>query len=763
MSLRLCLSVALFLVSLASRTAWAQEGGGTASLHGCVTDAEAGVPLPNVHVHLAPSPARAAAPADTVGTSTDAAGCFRLAGLAPGGYTLAARAVGYGTARRPVRLAPGTARRLDVALRPEAVRMGEIVVRADPDRPETASSTVHRLPLATLARTDAVAVADLGAQIPSARVQTNSRGEALLYLRNAGERQVALFFDGAPLNVPWDNRANLSLVPAAALGGVTVAQGVPSVRYGTNVLGGAANLVARRRAREGVQTDVRLRGAVPAAGEGSVTHLRRHGRWHAGATAGYATRGDVALPDARLPFSQPASDRRTNTDRTFAHALVRGGVDVAASGARLGLTALHVDGTFGVAPESHLDPAAERVRYWRYPTWRRSLVILHGAAPLGAGGASVRGAAWGSRFRQAIDQYDGVAYDRLRARQTDTDRTVGARLVAEQPTGRGPVCLALHVLTSTHVQENADAENAEAAAGLLGPSTRRTFRQHLGSVGLEWAAEATPRTTLVLGASLDGTATPATGGAPRPGPLFAPGLTAHLAHAVAGALTLKAAAGRKVRFPTPRERFGAALGRFVPNPALRPETALLAEAGLAWEAGRGLRAEATAFLNRTYGTLDQRTLPDGRRQRVNLDGSRVVGVEVAARGSLGARLRLDGHLTWTHARAQTDPGGSEAGRTRLAERPAWLGTLGATLDLPARLALLVQPRLVAGAYAPGPDGAFARLPGALVLDARLAHRLPGARGLVFVRVENATDEAAFFQRGLPAPGRTLRMGLEVTW
>jgi iron complex outermembrane receptor protein len=281
-------------------------------------------------------------------------------------------------------------------------------------------------------------------------------------------------------------------------------------------------------------------------------------------------------------------------------------------------------------------------------------------------------------------------------------------------------------------------------------------------VGLEWAAQATARTTLVLGASLDGTATPLTGGAPRPDPLLAPGLTVHLTHGLAGALTLKAAAGRKVRFPTPRERFGAALGRFVPNPDLRPETALVAEAGLAWDAGRGLRAEATAFLNRTYGTLDQRTLAEGRRQRVNLRGSRVVGVEGAARAAVAGRLRLDGHLTWTYGRALTDPMGADAGRTRLAERPAWLGTLAATLALPARLALLVQPRLVAGAYAPGPDGAFARLPDAVVLDARLAHRLPAGRGRVFVRVDNVTDAAAFFQRGLPAPGRTLRMGMEVT-
>src|SRR5690606_28671106 len=134
---------------------------------------------------------------------------------------------------------------------------------------------------------------------------------------------------------------------------------------------------------------------------------------------------------------------------------------------------------------------------------------------------------------------------------------------------------------------------------------------------------------------------------------------------------LRATAGAKVRFPTMRELFGEALRRFQVNPDLRPETSFLAEAGV--EAASGaVSGEAVVFLNRTYDTIDQETLGDGRRRRINLDGSRVYGVEVGGTARPLPRLSVDGHATWMHVRAFTDTGSRP-----LTEKPALLGTLTA--------------------------------------------------------------------------------------
>ncbi|MCZ6857846.1 MAG: hypothetical protein O7F70_07580, partial [Gemmatimonadetes bacterium] len=63
------------------------------------------------------------------------------------------------------------------------------------------------------------------------------------------------FFEGALLNIPWDNRVDMSLIPASVIGGFTVAKGVPPVEYGTNVVGGAVTLTARTLNTPWSQTD----------------------------------------------------------------------------------------------------------------------------------------------------------------------------------------------------------------------------------------------------------------------------------------------------------------------------------------------------------------------------------------------------------------------------------------------------------------------------------------------------------------------------
>ncbi|RMD90275.1 MAG: hypothetical protein D6807_02090, partial [Alphaproteobacteria bacterium] len=69
--------------------------------------------------------------------------------------------------------------------------------RSEPLAPRT------RLGTTDLEALDAAAVDELLERVPAANIQTNSRGETLVFLRNAGERQVAVFLDGALLNVPW--------------------------------------------------------------------------------------------------------------------------------------------------------------------------------------------------------------------------------------------------------------------------------------------------------------------------------------------------------------------------------------------------------------------------------------------------------------------------------------------------------------------------------------------------------------------------------
>lgn len=240
--------------------------------------------------------------------------------------------------------------------------LGEVVVGGGAEEP-VAPSTVQRIPLAAIDRLDAPSVASAARLVPAAHVQTNSRGETLVYLRGAGERQVALFFDGALLNVPWDNRVDLSLVPSGVVGGMTVAKGVPSVLWGANVLGGAVNMVSRGLEGDGLYGELSRQVGSEGFDQGATTLLGRRGGWSFAASAGRANRDGIAVPgDADLAFSQDAGGPRTNTDFEQFNVFGRVSYDLADE-ARIGVSVLHVSGEKGVAPEGHLDPAVERVRF----------------------------------------------------------------------------------------------------------------------------------------------------------------------------------------------------------------------------------------------------------------------------------------------------------------------------------------------------------------------------------------------------------------
>ena len=616
--------------------------------------------------------------------------------------------------------------------------------------------TMQKVSLASLVREDAVSVSEVARLIPSAFVQTNSRGETLVYIRNAGERQLALFFDGALVNVPWDNRVDLSLIPVGIVGGMTVAKGVPSVLYGANVIGGAVNMTSRSLGRSGRLAEAT--GMVGSHGfrQGMATFLLSKGRFSYAGSVGYATRKAVALPDGvDLPYSQSDPDSRTNTDRDLFTLFSRGSLRFE-NDAEIGLSLLHVDGEKGVAPESHLNPEVDRVRFWRYPTWRNTMLIFNGAMGLGEGGR-LRGAVWGSRFLQTIEQFTSDAYDRISDREEDEDATFGSRIIYRRLLGEGALSLSLNALTSTHRQRDAAFDDA----GRLDLGPRLVYRQNIYSFGSEYDIRFGERFDLVVGASLDGIATPRTGDKPPRAPTFDYGVTSGVVYTLSQRLSLKASAGRKVRFPTLRELFGAALRRFLVNPNLKPESSFLGETGLVLHSEK-VAGEAIVFLNRTFDTIDQRRTADGRRQRINLDGSRVYGIELVGTTTLVPRWTLQGHATWMRTRAFVDDGPDRP----LVEKPEWLSTLTLTYNAPWGLSLTAQSVYTGRAYALDEDNTLEPLPTSLVLNGRLAYRLFLPRRKIFaeffVRAENVTDEASLPQLGLPGPGREIRGGVSIS-
>jgi len=646
---------------------------------------------------------------------------------------------------------PGEAEGEPVELDPMVIQTGKA---------EAPGVETTRLDRAALEPLDASSAAELLEVVPGAQTRTNSRGETLVYLRNSGERQLAVFLDGALLNVPWDNRVDLSLVPAAVIDRVAVVAGPAPMEYGANVPGGVVEFASGWAHGPGrtvaeVQAGTEERFQLSAGHGGAAGGLR----WSLGAT--HAQAGGLALPgDAGLAFSQPDSSLRTNTDSRTTGVAGTLSLD-AGDGTVVGLTVAHLDSERGIAPEGHKDPSVSRVRFWRYPFVRSTLAVLSAEGALGAA-TRWRGAAWANRAEQAIDAYADATYADRSSREDTDDLTFGGRLLGRRALGSGGLTLALNALGSTHWQQ--DLSYADGAD----PSPPRLlYRQATLSGGAAVDARPFERTAVTLGASYEAMVPLRTGDKPDLDPFTGWGVTLGATHDLDEHLRLRAAAGRKVRFPTLRELFGEALGQFLLNPDLRPETSLVVEAGVELHAGR-VRAGLTGFSTFTKDTIDQRSVRlDGetrpRRQRVNLEGSRTYGAELTARALLPRHLEVDGSLTVTRVRRVADQPGDE---TRLAEKPEALGRLGLGWAPPSGPSARVGASYTGRAYSLADDGSLVALPTSLALDARLGWRFAwtGARAVeLFVRGDNLTDANVVPQLGLPAAGRTVQGGANLVF
>ncbi|MFH1680247.1 MAG: TonB-dependent receptor plug domain-containing protein, partial [Candidatus Eisenbacteria bacterium] len=112
---------------------------------------------------------------------------------------------------------------------------------------------------------DAASADEIGPLLPSTRVNRNSRGEALLAIRGSPERHVPVFLDGIPLAVPWDERADLSMIPLEAIAGIRASRGMRSVLEGPHALAGAVHLEPFEQRRSGLRARLSFQGGESEA------------------------------------------------------------------------------------------------------------------------------------------------------------------------------------------------------------------------------------------------------------------------------------------------------------------------------------------------------------------------------------------------------------------------------------------------------------------------------------------------------------------
>ncbi len=435
--------------------------------------------------------------------------------------------------------------------------------------------------------------------VPGLAITTGgSRNEAGLYLRGFDLRQVPLFVDGIPVYVPYDGYVDLARFTTFDASAITVSKGFSSVLYGPNALGGAINVVSRRPA-----SALEVSGGTSVlTGDGYSGDLAvgsRHAGWYAQASGSWLKQDAYPLASGYAPVAaQPAGDR-VNARREDWRA-----------GVKLGLTPRGTDeyalvfatqqGEKGNPPYTGTQPGV-RVRYWRWPQWDKDDVYLITQTALGWG-SLLKGRLYYDRFKNELDSYDDATFTtQLRKssfRSYYDDPTAGGSLEWSLPAGaRQTLRTAFHGKYDRHQEHNAgepERKVEDLTLSWAGEDTWRLTEAVTGVAGVSWSRR--------RGLSADDFQNGVLFDQPTASNSAWNGEAALLWDVARG--TLRGSVARRTRFATMKDRFSYKMGTAIPNPGLRPETALHWELAYAGAPLTGFKTRVAVFYSRIADLIE---------------------------------------------------------------------------------------------------------------------------------------------------------------
>lgn len=653
----------------------------------------------------------------------------------------------------------------------DTVQIRGIVIEVPRPATTTGGTSAIEFSLDSMSVVATSTAAELLRHMPAIQMRVNSRGEAQPDLRGAEDRQIAFLLDGIPITLGWDHRTDASIIPITSVRKLTLLRGLSSMLHGPNVLGGAVEFDVVRGASAqpppiaySGSLSLDQEGSVRISGSGAVHEATEVSAWSLRAGGGYRDSPGTSLPAgaAEHPglsreFLRNDQGRRLNSD----HRLMDG--FVAARYRRDGGTWFSglvsaSDANRGVPPEAHVaDP-----RLWRYPKQTRLFLT-------GSGGTGRRANRLGESQLEAnlgfdrgytqISEFESGAYRRVVDGETGTTTTLTGRFLADHIFAGGVEfrsALTLADVSHTETFMAASTFDYEQRLWSVGSELEIVSRglAGLGSEGTRWT----------VGGSLDGSDTPKSGDKPPLGTLWDWGMRAGVTRPGSGGRMLyHAGVSRRTRFPSLRELYSGALGRFHPNPGLRPESLFTAEGGVTLNTGRS-QLQVVGFHQRLTDAIVRSstvTVEGVRFQRVNRDKVRSTGLEVVIAGQAG-RVDYGASMTWKHVRV-LDPRGP--GTTQHAEyQPDLAGTANLGIVGPREITITGFGTYRGVQFCRNVEvtGLERMDPSATVeLEASRAFPLgqPGSGhyATATIGVANLTDSTVLDQCGLPQPGRTLRI------
>lgn len=597
-----------------------------------------------------------------------------------------------------------------------------------------------------LAKYDGTSLFEIAKFIPSVKPQTNSRGESLFYLRGSSERQLGLFFDGAFLNIPWDNRIDLSLLPTNDYEELKIIKGVPSSIYGANNIAGV--IVGKSKLVKNNKLSGKFNSLL---GQNNFRKFilsvdQKINEFSFLISASHFLQDGYSLPSNFDSDENPDEMRLNSAQRTYG-VYTKGRYDYQ-DFSNIELSLQYLDSKKDVPPEIDVD----NPRYWKYPVWNKMGVNISGTHSFNFNSTSFVDYTFNIyKFNMEINQYTDETYSTIDEIEKSDDFVVYGRLIYTLLFNQNSI---LRFSTSGY-------STTHNEGFLTTQFTESEYQQYVYSLGAEYELIENAF-TFIGGVSYDGTSVIQAGIFEPSDPLAAIGVNTTLKYNFTNYFNGQINLGRKSRFPSLRESYSDGLGRFVINPELKAETANDTELGFEYIIPEG-RLFVNFLLTYLYDGIVRTIVPtnDGNKfMRFNMDEIRTYGVEIEGNYQFGKYLDCGFNFSYLNSFGKNDLG--EFSDT-LEYRPEIISNLYLNSNLSQNFNLLLEASSIANEYGlQNGNPYFQKLPAYFLINIRFSytnHILQDNKIEFFFRANNIFDELYYTQFGLPEAGREFFVGL----
>jgi iron complex outermembrane receptor protein len=484
------------------------------------------------------------------------------------------------------------------------------------------------------------------------------RNESMVSVRGFDLRQVPVYMDGIPVYVPYDGYVDLARFTTFDLAAIDVSKGFSSVLYGPNSLGGAINLISRKPFKA-FEYNGSL-GMINSNGyKGNVNIGSNLGKFYVQGGYSYLDRNSTRMSSDFVPMKNEDGGQRDNSYRKDQKISFKVGWTPSEK-SEYAIGYINQQGEKGnpvYAGSDTRNSLLNNARFWQWPVWNKESYYFISNSNLDDKN-SLKTRIYYDKFKNTLDSFDDNTYSTQTRgyafKSFYDDYTYGGNVEYNtQIIPKNDLKIAIHFKEDIHRENN------------LGAPVQH-FNDNTILVGIEDVFKISNKLTVIPGASYNirknkkaeeyNSTTKLISNYADAEASDAYNLQIGLFYQLNEAQKLGAAVSQKTRFATIKDRYSYRMGTAIPNPDLKPETALNYEINYTSNFFKKLTFQTALF----YSTLNDAILSvsnvqPGRAQMQNFGEAEYRGVEAQLNYSILQNLSFNVNYTYLERKNVTNP------------------------------------------------------------------------------------------------------------